>query len=619
MPPPPPPLAGPSRVVPIAWPLAVQPAQPKLKPFFWSKIPNYTVEGTIWASLSSSPSMDLELAMDDLGEVFALDTAPVKSKQKGKTKEVVSVLDISITLTRLRMSPSKIRKAIMEVDDELLEVDDLATLSRMLPTPEEVDKLRTFAGDSSKLSKPDLYFREISIVPHPKLRLEAMVFRRRFEMMMAEIMPDLMILESAIGDLRSSEKLREVFQVVLALGNKMNGGTFRGNAAGFQLDALLKMRETRAAKGSGCPTMLHYLAKILLKRDARLIVWNEDAPALDQAARITLSDLASSINEITSSLSTAQSLLPLLDSDDDLHSLLNEFLNSSTPQIEQLKTTHQRIKSDLTALLQYFGQNSDQNFETSAEELFGLLSSFSRSLEKAGAEMSAHLLKADYTGTSVTTTTSISSSSTTATSATASPEGSRDNTPVGTVALAVHVSQAGDDATTAPSTDGASTHKPPPPPTISDLLLASHSQSNTGPSRFRHTLSRGEFDEAIRTIHGHGHGSGSGSGLLRSRERREASTATLGLGVGLNGDMGSRFGGSWLDSRDGSRRTMTTKTLGGTGTVGRFGGGARGRSAGDRDGVRLSKMFLDGSSAGAGSVKGTVGSRRSTMKVRSGV
>jgi hypothetical protein len=41
-------------------------------------------------------------------------------------------------LARLRMPPAKIRAAVWEVDDTTLDVDQLAMLSRMLPTRDEV-------------------------------------------------------------------------------------------------------------------------------------------------------------------------------------------------------------------------------------------------------------------------------------------------------------------------------------------------------------------------------------------------------------------------------------------------------------------------------------------------
>lgn len=93
---------------------------------------------------------------------------------------------------------------------------------------------------------------QISGVPDLKNRLDAMVFRRRFDMLLGEIMPDLGIVRSAALELKGSERLREVLAVVLTLGNALNGGTFRGNAAGFQLEALTKVsrRVVRRLTGS---------------------------------------------------------------------------------------------------------------------------------------------------------------------------------------------------------------------------------------------------------------------------------------------------------------------------------------------------------------------------------
>jgi diaphanous 1 len=86
------------------------------------------------------------------------------------------------------------------------------------------------------------------------------------------------------------------------VGNALNNATFRGGAQGFQLDALLKvihlslcllrsdsffqLKETKTARGgTGCPTLLHYLARVLLRTDPLLISFTDDIPHLDAAAR----------------------------------------------------------------------------------------------------------------------------------------------------------------------------------------------------------------------------------------------------------------------------------------------------------------------------------------------
>ncbi len=46
----------------------------------------------------------------------------------------------------------------------------------------------------------------------------------------------------ACNEVKQSGKFKKVLEVVLALGNYLNGGSFRGAAYGFKLDALNKLR-----------------------------------------------------------------------------------------------------------------------------------------------------------------------------------------------------------------------------------------------------------------------------------------------------------------------------------------------------------------------------------------
>lgn len=57
----------------------------------------------------------------------------------------------------------------------------------------------------------------------------------------AELMPDLNGLAAATEELRTSAKFKRVLQVILSIGNALNESSFRGGAAGFQMDALIKV------------------------------------------------------------------------------------------------------------------------------------------------------------------------------------------------------------------------------------------------------------------------------------------------------------------------------------------------------------------------------------------
>jgi diaphanous 1 len=80
------------------------------------------------------------------------------------------------------------------------------------------------------------------LVPRLEERLECMQYRRKLDLDIEEIRPDLQTLRNASQELRTSARFKAVLQIVLALGNALNGNTFRGGARGFQLDSLLKVR-----------------------------------------------------------------------------------------------------------------------------------------------------------------------------------------------------------------------------------------------------------------------------------------------------------------------------------------------------------------------------------------
>ena len=52
------------------------------------------------------------------------------------------------------------------------------------------------------------------------------------------------------------------------------------------------MKETKTAKASkDCPTLLHYVAKVLLRTDANLVNFMDDMPHVEGAARGKLDDI----------------------------------------------------------------------------------------------------------------------------------------------------------------------------------------------------------------------------------------------------------------------------------------------------------------------------------------
>ena len=65
--------------------------------------------------------------------------------------ELTLIAYAGIMLARIKLSLPEIRRALMEMDDRQLSIDELRAISKQLPTPDEV-RLRTFAFNTILMS-----------------------------------------------------------------------------------------------------------------------------------------------------------------------------------------------------------------------------------------------------------------------------------------------------------------------------------------------------------------------------------------------------------------------------------------------------------------------------------
>ncbi|KAG2105124.1 uncharacterized protein F5147DRAFT_245959 [Suillus discolor] len=214
-------------------------------------------------------------------------------------------------LSRFKMTPLEISQALLRLDDKL-SIDDLKAISKQLPSPEEVARMKDFQ-DISKLAKADQYLSAIMTIPRLPQRLECMIYRQKLELEIEEIRPDLKMVHDACKELRVSARFKLTLRAILTVGNALNGSSFRGGACGFRLEALVKMKETRTAKGtSECPTLLHYVARVLIRTDPSLTLFIDEMPSVESAARISFPTLQQNVQSLLTSLDKVKEEISLL-------------------------------------------------------------------------------------------------------------------------------------------------------------------------------------------------------------------------------------------------------------------------------------------------------------------
>lgn len=93
------------------------------------------------------------------------------------------------------------------------------------------------------LSECEKYMYTMIDVPKASEKFDCMLFRSQFKVRFEDLLDALQTVETACDETRGSEKLQKMMATILTLVNQINTGGEGNAAAGFGLDALLKLNE----------------------------------------------------------------------------------------------------------------------------------------------------------------------------------------------------------------------------------------------------------------------------------------------------------------------------------------------------------------------------------------
>jgi hypothetical protein len=141
--------------------------------------------------------------------------------------------------------------------------------------------------DLPRLGKAEAFLSEISKVKDVREKLETWIFIREFGYKIACYEPLLMSVQTASNQMLQSKRFEMILQSVLALGNLLNYGTALGDAKGFRLESLLKLRETKSVNDPQI-TLMNVLVDILESNEEEgedVLGFYEDMPAIEEARK----------------------------------------------------------------------------------------------------------------------------------------------------------------------------------------------------------------------------------------------------------------------------------------------------------------------------------------------
>lgn len=255
-------------------------AQMKMRPFHWDKVNTNSDHSLVWNEINDgSFRFDDELMETLFGYNAAKRKSPETkyiSSSTGSSNSAspaqIFILDprksqnTAIVLKSLAISRKEILDALLE--GRGLDGDTLEKLTKISPTQEETSKILQFTGNPTRLADGESFLYHIlKATPSAFIRINAMLFRSNYDPEILHLKESLQTLEFGCKELRTRGIFLKLLEAILKAGNRMNAGSARGNAQGFNLSALRKLSYVKSTDGK--TTLLHFVVEQVLRSEGK--------------------------------------------------------------------------------------------------------------------------------------------------------------------------------------------------------------------------------------------------------------------------------------------------------------------------------------------------------------
>eukprot|EP00833_Pecoramyces_ruminatium_P017470 jgi/Orpsp1_1/1191502/evm.model.d7180000086404.2 len=256
------------------------------------------------------------------------------------------------------------------------------------PTPQEAEALSKYIyatdEETKELNKAEMFLLNLLRIPKCFERLKAIQYKSQFNERVNDLKPDILIVINACKELKHSPKLSKLLEIILSIGNYMNGDSFRGGAFGFNIDLLTKLQDIKSTDNK--ITLNNYLVKTIQKHFPELMKINEDLQTIDKAYRISTKAIDQEIADLECGMINLQKELNIQDDSADYiqyRNALSEFLKETEPVFDELIALRSEMRESFKSTVEYFGEDIKT---TTSEGFFGIFKTFIKELEKADKE-----------------------------------------------------------------------------------------------------------------------------------------------------------------------------------------------------------------------------------------
>jgi hypothetical protein len=221
------------------------------------------------------------------------------------------------------------------------------------------------------------YVLQMSNVPRAGARVRGMQLLCTFDASIKGYAADLQLLTRACGEIKVSDPLRQIMRLVLALGERLEGGKNRSRreeGGQFRISNLARVTNMRTNQGL---TLLQYLVAHLAQHLPHLLSLDGDFANLEAAVNARQSQLVSDgIQALQGEVSDIEKQIYTSGPKEEgqiYRVKMTPFVHRAKPVLSSLAREHSAFQADFRSLCRYLGEDPRR---IEVEDLLGALRSF---------------------------------------------------------------------------------------------------------------------------------------------------------------------------------------------------------------------------------------------------
>ena len=287
-------------------------------------------------------------------------------KKKATLVDTSRSQNITICLRKIGLDPLDIMDAMETYNETVLTQSNCELLKGILPKKQENEKAALFTGNVEDLDESSQFILLIGGLIGYKERIDAIIFQNNFENEYELIMEEIDRFLSVFKWLKEDEKFKEWLTIIMAFGNYVNGGTFKGAALGFEFESLVGLVDVKNKNNK--MNLLQYIVKFVhdnLKKEELFDI----IPKLQQFHQMQIDSITEDVKYIKTDFDSMTKLKELVEQnkdqlgeEDGSEKFLKNCYEDTKKSFDEINTKFKKIHENYKELLDYFGQNPKTDF-----------------------------------------------------------------------------------------------------------------------------------------------------------------------------------------------------------------------------------------------------------------